>query len=94
MSAQRFAAIVALVVGAATVVLGVVVAVSAFPRGLGLLACVVVAAAAAWYGVLRRGAARVAGFAIAVPGARRRRGAARRGRLAARRDRWSWRGSW
>ena len=66
MSRRRLAAITALVVGALTVVLGVAVAVSEFPRGLGLLACVVVAAAAAWYGALRRGPARVAGFAIAA----------------------------
>ena len=52
---RRLAAIVALVVGAATVALAVVVAVSEFPRGLGLLGCVLVAGASAWYGVLRRG---------------------------------------
>ena len=62
---RRLAAIVALVVGAATIVLAVVVAVSEFPRGLVLLGCVVVAGAAAWYGVLRRGIARVAGLAVA-----------------------------
>ena len=39
---------------------------SEFPRGLGLLACVLVAGAAAWYGVLRRGPARVAGLAVAA----------------------------
>ena len=63
---RRVMAVVALVVGAATVVLAVVVAVSEFPRGLGLLGCVVVAGAAAWYGVLRRGVARVAGFTVAA----------------------------
>jgi diacylglycerol kinase family enzyme len=62
---RRVAAMAALLVGAATVVLGVVVAVSQFPRGLGLLACVVIAAVAAWYGVLRRGAARVVGLSVA-----------------------------
>jgi diacylglycerol kinase family enzyme len=62
---RRLAAIVALLVGLATVVLGVVVSVSQFPRGLGLLACVVIAALAAWYGVLRRGTARVAGLVVA-----------------------------
>jgi diacylglycerol kinase family enzyme len=62
---RRLAAAVALLVGLATLVLGVVVAVDQFPRGLGLLACVVIAAAAAWYGVLRRGTARVAGLAVA-----------------------------
>ena len=63
---RRLAAIVALVVGAATVALAVAVAVSEFPRGLGLLGCVVVAGAAAWYGVLRRGVARVAGLTVAA----------------------------
>ena len=82
---RRLAAIVALVVGAATLALAVAVAVSEFPRGLGLLACVLVAGAAAWYGVLRRGAARVAGLTVAGAGARRCRGAARRRRGAARR---------
>ena len=62
---RRLLALVALVVGAATVVLAVVVAVSEFPRGLAVLACVLLAAAAAWYGVLRRGFARVAGLAVA-----------------------------
>ena len=56
---RRLAAAVALLVGLATIVLGVVVAVNQFPRGLGLLACVVIAAVAAWYGVLRRGTAHV-----------------------------------
>ena len=63
--ARRVAAVAALVVGAATVVLAVVVAVSEFPRGLVLLACVVVAGAAAWYGVLRRGVSRVVGLTVA-----------------------------
>ena len=62
---RRLAAVVALLVGAATFVLAVAVAVSQFPRGLGLLGCAVVAGAAAWYGVLRRGLARVAGLVVA-----------------------------
>ena len=62
---RRIAAIVALLVGAATIVLGVVDAVNQFPRGLGVLACVVIAACAAWYGVMRRGGARLAGFYVA-----------------------------
>jgi hypothetical protein len=62
---RRIAAVVALLVGAATVVLGVVESVRQFPRGLGLLACVVIAALAAWYGILRRGIARVVGLALA-----------------------------
>ena len=63
---RRLAAVVALLVGAATFVLGVAVAVSQFPRGLWLLGCVVLAAGAAWYGVLRRGIARIAGLALAA----------------------------
>ena len=66
MRRRQLAAIVALVVGAATIVLAIAVAVSEFPRGLVLLGCVVVAAAAAWYGVLRRGVARVVGLTIAA----------------------------
>ncbi len=62
---RRLAATLALVVGIATLALAVAIAVTEFPRGLGVLGCVVVAAAAAWYGVLRRGVARVAGLVIA-----------------------------
>jgi diacylglycerol kinase family enzyme len=62
----RLAAMVTLVVGTATVALAVAVAVSEFPRGLGLLGCLMVAAAAGWYGVLRRGIARLAGLALAA----------------------------
>jgi diacylglycerol kinase family enzyme len=65
MRRQRLAAIVALLAGAATAVLAVVVAVNEFPRGLVLLGCVAVAAVCAWYGALRRGVARVAGLSIA-----------------------------
>ena len=62
---RRLAATVALLVGTATVVLAIANAVSEFPRGLVLLGCVVVSAASAWYAVLRRGVARVAGFTLA-----------------------------
>ncbi len=65
---RRLAALVALVVGAATVALAIAVAVTEFPRGLGVLGCVVVAGAAAWYGVLRRGVARAAGLIVAALG--------------------------
>ena len=54
----------ALVLGLGAIVLTVVVGVSRFPRGLTVLACVVLAAAAAWYGVRRRGAARSIGLAL------------------------------
>ena len=66
MRQRQLAALIALVVGAATGALAVAVAVSEFPRGLVLLGCVVIAAAGAWYGALRRGFARLAGLAVAV----------------------------
>lgn len=56
---------VALLAGTATAVLGVIVAVKEFPRGLAVIACLVIAVVAAWYGVLRRGVARLAGLYIA-----------------------------
>ena len=67
---RRVAAGGALVLGTATLVLGIAVSVNEFPRGLGVLICVVTAGAAAWYGVLRRGLTRtvalvVAGLALA-----------------------------
>jgi diacylglycerol kinase family enzyme len=65
---RRLFAITALVMGATTFVLAVVVAVGEFPRGLGLLGCVLIAAVSAWYGVLRRGFARMAGLTVAVLG--------------------------
>ena len=63
---RRLTAVIALVAIVATIALAVVVAVSEFPRGLGLLALVVLAGAAAWYGVLRRGPARATGLAVAA----------------------------
>ncbi len=66
MTRRRIAAVVALVAGVATVVLAVAIAVDQFPRGLVLLACVLVAGACAWYGALRRGVPRVAGLAVAA----------------------------
>jgi diacylglycerol kinase family enzyme len=56
---------VALLVGTATIVLGIVVAVREFPRGFFVTACLVIAALAAWYGGLRRGVARLAGLYVA-----------------------------
>ena len=65
MTKRQLAAIAALAVGGATIVLAVVQAVDEFPRGLWLLACVVVAGLSAWHGVTRRGAGRVVGLAVA-----------------------------
>ena len=66
--ARQAAAIGALVFGLGALGLAVIVAAQQFPRGLIALGCVAVAAAAAWYGVLRRGAARVLGLAVGVLG--------------------------
>ena len=63
---RRWLAVLALLVGAATVVLALVVAVREFPRGLFLLILVLVAGASAWYAVVRRGIARVAGLVVAA----------------------------
>jgi Diacylglycerol kinase catalytic domain len=68
MSTRRAAAIAALLLGLAGMALAVVVAVQEFPRGLIALACVGLGAAGAWYGVLRRGAVRVAGLAVGALG--------------------------
>ena len=68
MSARRPAAIAALLLGLGGLGLAVVVAVQEFPRGLIALACVAIAAAGIWYGILRRGAARIAGLAIGALG--------------------------
>jgi diacylglycerol kinase family enzyme len=65
---RRATAIGALALGAAGFGLTVVIAIEAFPRGLFALACAAVAAAAAWYGVLRTGPLRVAGLSIGVLG--------------------------
>jgi diacylglycerol kinase family enzyme len=66
--ARQAAAIGALALGLCGFGVAVVVAVQEFPRGLIALACVALAAAGAWYGVLRRGAARVLGLAVGALG--------------------------
>jgi diacylglycerol kinase family enzyme len=63
---RRLAAVGSLVLFVAAVVLAVVVAVQRFPRGLSVLACVVVALAAAWWALVHRGFARVVGAVVAV----------------------------
>jgi diacylglycerol kinase family enzyme len=63
---QRVAAILALVLMLATATVVVVVAVQQFPRGLIVLGCFGIGTAAAWYALLRRGAARVLGAALAI----------------------------
>jgi diacylglycerol kinase family enzyme len=66
--ARQAAAVGALVLGLGALGLAVVVAVQEFPRGLIALGCVALAGAGAWYGVLRRGMARVLGLAVGVLG--------------------------
>jgi diacylglycerol kinase family enzyme len=63
MTRHRVWAALALVLGVAGIVLAVVAAALRFPDGLTVLACVVAALCAAWYGVRRRGAARSLGLA-------------------------------
>ena len=63
MLSRRLAAIVSLVLLVASVVLAAVVGAQRFPRGLSVLACVVVALVAAWWALVHRGAARVIGAA-------------------------------
>ena len=62
---RRLAAIVSLVLIAASVVLAVVVGVQRFPRGLSVLAVVVLALVAAWWALVHRGAARLVSAAAA-----------------------------
>ena len=66
MSARRAAAIASLVFAAVAVVLVLVGTVQNFPRALSVLACLVVAIAAAWYGVRRRGTRQAIGLAVAA----------------------------
>ena len=65
---RQAAALGALAFGVGGLALAAVVAVQEFPRGLIALGCVVLAAGAAWYGILRRGAPRVLGLAVGVLG--------------------------
>jgi diacylglycerol kinase family enzyme len=63
---RRLAAIAALALMSASLILAVVVAVQDFPRGVSVVACLVLAVAAAWWGVVRRGVARVAGVGLSL----------------------------
>ncbi|MFL5868763.1 MAG: diacylglycerol/lipid kinase family protein [Thermoleophilaceae bacterium] len=66
MRSRQVAAAVSLLAAATAVVVGIVLAIDEFPRGLWILACVLIAGSAAWYGVLRRRVARAAGLTIAA----------------------------
>jgi hypothetical protein len=63
---HRPAAIAALAGTAALAILGIDIVLSQFPRGLIVLACLVIALAAAWYGLTRTGGARLLGSGIAT----------------------------
>ncbi len=62
---RRLAAIASLALLAASVVLAVAIGAQRFPRGLSVLACLVVALLAAWWALVHRGAARFAAAAVA-----------------------------
>jgi diacylglycerol kinase family enzyme len=63
---KRIAALSALLLGAGGLVLSAVISVREFPRGVILLALVVLALAAGWYGLVRRGVARACGLGAAA----------------------------
>ena len=66
MMARRMWSILALALVLGAIVLAVVIAVGAFPRGLTVLACGLLAVWAAWWALLRRGALRAVGLGAAV----------------------------
>jgi diacylglycerol kinase family enzyme len=63
---HRLAALVALVSAAVIALLGIDIVLSQFPRGLIVLAGLVIAFAAAWYGLTRTGSARLLGSGVAI----------------------------
>lgn len=63
---QQLAALAALLSGAVLAVLAIDIALSQFPRGLIVLAGLVLALAAAWHGLTRTGVSRLLGFGIAI----------------------------
>jgi Diacylglycerol kinase catalytic domain len=63
---QRAAAVIALVIGLATLLLAVYVVIEQFPRGLLVFGCLALALAAGWYALLRTGALRVASGGVAL----------------------------
>jgi diacylglycerol kinase family enzyme len=65
-SRRRAAAGLALVLGAATLLLALYIVFQQFPRGLIVLGCVAAALAAGWYGLLRRGVVRLVSLGAAL----------------------------
>ena len=66
MTRKQLIAALALALGGATLVIAVATAIREFPRGVFVVALVILALAAGWYGIRRRGVARYAGVAAAV----------------------------
>ena len=72
MTGRRLYSATALLLALAAIVIAVASAVASFPNGLSVLACLLLAMCASWFGVRRRAAARTAGFvasALLVAGA-------------------------
>ncbi|HEY2437490.1 MAG TPA: acylglycerol kinase family protein, partial [Solirubrobacteraceae bacterium] len=65
MTVRRPWSVAALVLGLGATVLAVVLFVTQFPRGLTVLACAALSAAAAWWAIRRRGTARSLGLTLA-----------------------------
>lgn len=65
---RRLVALLALASGAALAILSIDIVASRFPRGLIVLAGLVIALVAAWYGLTRTGVARLLAFGVAVLG--------------------------
>ena len=63
---RRVAAVVALVIGPASLILALILVVQEFPQGLGVLALVGAAAVVGWYALIRRGLVRAVGLLLAV----------------------------
>jgi diacylglycerol kinase family enzyme len=63
---RRAAAIAALGLGIATLLLALYIVIEQFPRGVLVFACLTTALLLAWYGLVRRGAARAAALAAAL----------------------------
>jgi diacylglycerol kinase family enzyme len=65
-TSQRLWAALALLLAVATIAFAIVVAIEHFPAILAILACLVLALCAAWFGVTRQGTARTIGLAVAA----------------------------
>jgi hypothetical protein len=66
MTGSRLAALLTIVLATVSVGLAIAAAVAHFPRGLIVLGCIALALAAAWNAILRRGALRALGIAVAI----------------------------